>query len=212
MEPLKRIAAVAAPLYRANIDTDVIIPSREMKTVSKSGLADGMFAGWRYTEPGSRTPRGDFILNRPAYAGARILVAGPNFGCGSSREHAVWALSEYGFRVIIAPSFGSIFHNNCIRNGILPVVLDDGTVRDLADRLKTDTDADTDPDAITLTVDLDRQRIEQAGRDAIPFTIAPQHREMLLNGWDVIDLSLSRADDIDAFEARDRQVRPWAYL
>lgn len=212
MEPLKRIAAVAAPLYRANIDTDVIIPSREMKTVSKSGLADGMFAGWRYTEPGSRTPRGDFILNRPAYAGARILVAGPNFGCGSSREHAVWALSEYGFRVIIAPSFGSIFHNNCIRNGILPVVLDDGTVRDLADRLKTDTDADTDPAAITLTVDLDRQRIEQTGRDAIPFTVAPQHREMLLNGWDVIDLSLSRADDIDAFEARDRQVRPWAYL
>ncbi|MDZ4374483.1 MAG: 3-isopropylmalate dehydratase small subunit, partial [Phenylobacterium sp.] len=121
MDPLVTVTAVAAPLLRANVDTDAIIPSREMRTVSKTGLADGLFAGWRYTEVGGREPNPAFALNQPAYADAAILLGGPNFGCGSSREHAVWALHEFGFRAVIAPSFSPIFQNNCVRNGIAPV-------------------------------------------------------------------------------------------
>jgi 3-isopropylmalate/(R)-2-methylmalate dehydratase small subunit len=123
MEPVRLLTAVAAPLLRANIDTDTIIPSREMKSVAKTGLAAGLFAGWRYTAIGGREPNPEFVLNQPAYAGTRILLGGENFGCGSSREHAVWALHEYGIRAVIAPSFAPIFFGNCVRNGIVPVVL-----------------------------------------------------------------------------------------
>ena len=127
------LTAVAAPLLRANVDTDAIIPSREMKSVSKTGLAAGLFAGWRYTQIGGREPDPDFVLNQPAYAGAQVLLAGENFGCGSSREHAVWALLEFGIRAIIAPSFAPIFRMNCVRNGILPVCLPAATIAALAE-------------------------------------------------------------------------------
>ena len=123
MEKFERLTAVAAPLLYVNIDTDAIIPSREMRSGKKTGLAAGLFAGWRYTQIGSRDPNPQFVLNRPEYIDARILLAGENFGCGSSREHAVWALREYGFRALIAPSFSPIFYNNCVRNGIVPIRL-----------------------------------------------------------------------------------------
>src|SRR5690349_19777158 len=138
MEPLVTLTAVAAPLLRANVDTDAIIPSREMRTVSKSGLADGLFAGWRYTAVGGRDPNPDFPLNQPVYAGARILLGGENFGCGSSREHAVWALHEYGFRAVIAPSFSPIFQNNCVRNGVAPVELPAASIEAIADYVGED--------------------------------------------------------------------------
>ena len=128
MEKFTTLTAIAAPLLRINIDTDAIIPSREMKRVSKDGLAEGLFAGWRYQTPGSREENPDFILNQAPYRQARILLSGINFGCGSSREHAVWALHEWGIRAVIAPSFGSIFQGNCVRNGIVPVVLDNAIV------------------------------------------------------------------------------------
>ena len=132
MEPFRQHQGVAAPMLRANIDTDAIIPSREMKRVSKTGLSVGMFADERYLGTGTRELNPDFVLNRPAYAGTSILLAGPNFGCGSSREHAVWALKEYGVRAVIASSFGTIFANNCIRNGLLPLVLEAQAVGVLA--------------------------------------------------------------------------------
>ena len=147
------LTAVAAPLIRANVDTDAIIPSREMRTVAKSGLADGLFAGWRYHEIGGREPDPDFVLNRPAYAGAQILLSGENFGCGSSREHAVWALLEYGIRAVLAPSFAPIFRSNCIRNGILPVCLSAATVAGLAAAVAVD------PPGRRVTVDLVRRRV-----------------------------------------------------
>ena len=131
MDKFTRLTAVAAPLLRINVDTDAIIPSREMKRVSKEGLSEGLFAGWRYLSPGSREENPDFILNREPYRSAQILISGANFGCGSSREHAVWALHEWGIRCVIAPSFGAIFHGNCVRNGILPVVLAEDVVERL---------------------------------------------------------------------------------
>ncbi len=147
------LTGVAAPLLRANVDTDAIIPSREMKSVSKHGLADGLFAGWRYLAIGGREPDPGFVLNQPAYAGTSILLAGENFGCGSSREHAVWALDEYGIRAVIAPSFAPIFQGNCVRNGLLPVRLDAGAVARLAEAVAPD------PQHRPVTVDLVRLRV-----------------------------------------------------
>lgn len=140
MEKFTRLTAIAAPLLRINIDTDAIIPSREMKRVSKLGLSEGLFAGWRYQSPGSRAENPDFILNREPYRKAQILLSGLNFGCGSSREHAVWALHEWGIRAIIAPSFGSIFQGNCVRNGIVPVILDNAVIETLAPKIESDPD------------------------------------------------------------------------
>lgn len=196
---------VAAPLLRINIDTDAIIPSREMKTVGKRGLADGLFAGWRYLNVESREPNPAFVLNQPAYAGASILLAGANFGCGSSREHAVWALAEYGIRCVIAPSFGSIFFNNCVRNGILPVVLDAPIIGALASALAPD------PQGRPLCIDLDRQRLCAADGQTHAFRLADGPRQMLLEGLDPIGLTLKDAAEIDHFRAADRQRRPWAY-
>lgn len=222
MEPLRDITAVAAPLLRDNIDTDAIIPSREMKTVSKTGLADGLFAGWRYTAIGGREPDPSFVLNQPTYAGARILLGGANFGCGSSREHAVWALHEYGIRVVIAPSFAPIFAANCIRNGLAPVRLPAGAVASLAAHVEAD------PQARPLTVDIVRGEVRAAvgggagagagvggdGGIALrhPFTLDAEARDMLLEGLDAIDLTLKHRADIDAFLAADRAARPWMYL
>ena len=206
MEPFSTLDAVVVPLDRANVDTDAIIPSREMKSVSKRGLADGLFAGWRYLVIGGREPDPAFVLNQPAYAGARILLAGENFGCGSSREHAVWALDEYGIRAVIAPSFAPIFEGNCVRNGLLPVRLDAGAVARLAAAVAPD------PQHRLVTVDLVRRRV--CGPDGIDlgFDIGPESREMLLEGLDAIDLTLKHRDAIEAFLARDRTERPWIYL
>jgi len=200
------LTAVAAPLIRANVDTDAIIPSREMKSVSKHGLAEGLFAGWRYTTIGGRETDPQFVLNQPAYAGTQILLSGENFGCGSSREHAVWALLEYGIRAVVAPSFAPIFHGNCVRNGILPVRLDAASIARLAEAVAPD------PQRRVVTVDLVRQRVSGPGGLEFGFEIEREEREMLLEGLDAIDLTLKHRDAIDAFRDRDRVQRPWIYL
>lgn len=208
MEAITVHTGIAAPLLRDNIDTDAIIPSREMKRVSRQGLSEGLFAGWRYTLPGGRENNPGFILNQPPYDSASILLAGRNFGCGSSREHAVWALQEYGIRVIVASSFGSIFQGNCVRNGILPVVLDGDQVEQLA-RLVT-----ADPARHTLEVDLPQQQVRCSGDAALQFgfDIREGEKVMLMEGLDGIALTLKQADDIAAFERRDADQRPWVYL
>ena len=206
MQKFDVLTGVAAPLLRANVDTDAIIPSREMKSVSKSGLADGLFAGWRYVRIGSREPNPDFVLNQPAYAGAQVLLAGENFGCGSSREHAVWALGEFGIRAVIAPGFAPIFRGNCVRNGILPVILDAASIARLAQATAVD------PQQLRVTVDLVRQRVTGPGDLEFSFEFDAESREMLLEGLDAIDLTLKHGDAIEAFHARDRGLRPWIYL
>jgi len=206
MDPLTILTAVAAPLLRANIDTDAIIPSREMRSVSKSGLADGLFAGWRYLTIGSRDPDPAFVLNQPAFARARILVGGENFGCGSSREHAVWALAEYGFRAVIAPSFSPIFRSNCVRNGVAPVVLSEAEVVRLAEILTAD--AGHTP----VTVDVRDQTVVGPEGFVGHFELDSESREMLLHGLDAIELTLRSGEAIDAFTTRDRALRPWVYL
>jgi len=180
---------IAAPLIQDNIDTDQIIPSREMKSVSKTGLADGMFAGQRYLE--SRTPNPDFVLNQPEYKDASILLSGKNFGCGSSREHAVWALKEFGFRAIIAESFGEIFYNNCVRNGILPIVL---AVDDIAKL------------PVKVTINLQEQTI-----NTLRFDIDEGDKKMLVGGLDAIAMTLGHEAEIRAFLDNDKAARPWIY-
>ena len=206
MEKFTVLEAIAAPLMRINIDTDVIIPSREMKRVSKEGLSDGMFANWRYTKPGGREENPEFVLNQEPYRRARILLSGDNFGCGSSREHAVWALSEWGIRAIITPGFGNIFYGNCVRNGILPVVLDQATVAELARQVEAD------PAVNRIKVDLTNCTVTGPDGSTHPFEIAPADREMLLEGLDAIAVTLRRDDEILAFQAKDRVKRPWIYI
>ena len=197
---------VAAPLLRINVDTDAIIPSREMKRVSKEGLGEGLFAGWRYLAQGARDPNPEFVLNKPDYAGASIILSGDNFGCGSSREHAVWALKEYGIRAIIAPGFGAIFANNCIRNGLLPIVLPDEAVKALA------ASVEKDPQTNKIHIDLEKKQVTGPGGKVYDFNIEDGPRDMLLQGLDVIGLTLRHKADIDAFKAKDRLARPWIYL
>jgi 3-isopropylmalate/(R)-2-methylmalate dehydratase small subunit len=204
MDKFTTHTGVAAALLRSNIDTDAIIPSREMKTVSKTGLADGLFAGWRYVQ--AREPDPNFVLNRHEQRGSTILLAGLNFGCGSSREHAVWALKEYGIRAIIAPSFGAIFAGNCVRNGLLPVVLPEAQVAALAASVAAD------PQGRRLSVDLQRCVVSDAAGKPYPFELAASQREMLLKGLDPIALTLASSAAIEAFQAEDRKVRPWIYL
>ena len=171
MKPFTTLTSVAAPLLRDNVDTDAIIPSREIKSVSKAGLADGLFAGWRYTEIGGREPDPAFVLNQPACAGAEILLSGENFGCGSSREHAAWALAEYGIRAIVAPSFNPIFRGNCVRNGIVPVALPAEVVAGLVGG--------------PVTVDLEACRVIGADGASHGFTLPEEAREILaLKGTD----------------------------
>ena len=206
MEKFTELLAVAAPLLRINIDTDVIIPSREMKRVSKLGLEDGLFAGWRYAAPGSRQENPDFVLNQEPYRQAQILLSGLNFGCGSSREHAVWALSEWGIRSIIAPSFGAIFYGNCVLNGILPIVLDNAVVEDLARQVAAD------PIINKIRVDLETCIVTAPDDRQHAFEIAPGDRAMLMEGLDAIAVTMKHDDEIFAFQARDRLKRPWIYL
>ncbi len=206
MQPFTTLTAIAAPLLRANVDTDAIIPSREMKTVSKSGLADGLFAGWRYRQIGGRDPDPDFVLNDPRFRGAQILLAGENFGCGSSREHAVWALTEYGFRAVLAPSFNPIFQANCVRNGLAPVELPMKVIEQLA------AETAADPRSRRVTVDLVKSVVVGPEGGSTPVALDPEARMMLLQGLDAIDLTLTRAAEIEAFRQQDRALRPWVYL
>ncbi len=193
MKPFTSITSIAAPLMIDNVDTDAIIPSREMKSTGKSGLADGLFAPWRYTEADSRTINPEFTLNRPEFSAARILLAGANFGCGSSREHAVWALKEWGIDCVIAESFAPIFYNNCIRNGLLPVCLDKPAIETMQGQV--------------ITVDLAAQTAK-----GHPFEIGSEAKMMLLEGLDAIDLTLKHRDAIAAWLTDDRKARPWVYL
>ncbi len=194
--PFTVLTGVAAPMIEDNIDTDIIIPSREMKSTGKTGLADGLFAGRRYRE--GRVPDPGFVLNRPAYAGAVILLAGDNFGCGSSREHAVWALVEWGVRCVVAPSFSPIFAGNAVRGGLLPCVLPRDCVLALAG-------------GGPVTVDLTAQTVT-AGELNFDFAIDGEAKAMLLGGLDASDLTLAQGEAIRAFQALDRQQRPWVYL
>ena len=211
MEAFTTLDAVVVPLDRANVDTDAIIPKQFMKSIQRTGFGDNLFDEWRYLdrgEPGqdaSRRPKNpDFVLNQPAFAGAQILLARENFGCGSSREHAPWALHGYGIRALVAPSFADIFFNNCFKNGMLPVVLDAATV----DRLFALVAARP---GVRFAIDLNTQTLTPEGEAAIDFDIDAQRKHRLLKGLDAIGLTLKKADAIRAYEARRRVLEPWLF-
>lgn len=199
MQPFTTLTAVAAPLPMANVDTDMIIPKQFLKTIKRTGLAEGLFFELRTDPDGTQT---DFVLNRPAYQSAEILVAGENFGCGSSREHAPWALLDFGIRCVIAPSFADIFFNNCFKNGILPIVLPQDQIDMLMDDAARGANA-------TLSVDLVNQTISGPDGGSIPFDVDPFRRHCLLNGLDDIGLTLEHASAIDAFETQRSANTPW---
>ena len=193
MEPFVKLSGIAAPIDRVNIDTDAIIPAIHLKSIRRTGYGEHLFSSWRYNEDGS--PKPEFVLNQPAYAAANILVAGRNFGCGSSREHAPWALNDYGIRCVIASSFADIFFNNCFQNGLLPVVLPEEQVRRIIDLT-------TQNPGIQLHIDLEAQRIWDENEEiALDFAVDPFRRYCLLNGFDDIGLTLQQADKIAAYEA-----------
>ncbi len=198
MKPFTSLTSASVALLRDNIDTDAIIPSREIRAVAKTGLAAGLFAAWRYTDADVRTPDPGFALNQPGAAQAQILLGGANFGCGSSREHAVWALLEFGFRVIIAPDFAPIFYDNCIGNGLLPVILPAHAIAQLV--------------GAVLTIDLAQQRVQARAQSPWHFDIAAAPKAMLLGGLDAIALSLQHEAALQDYRARDAQRRPWVYL
>jgi len=200
MDSFTKLTGVAAPMPLVNIDTDMIIPKQFLKTIKRTGLGVNLFDEMRYREDGSEDP--DFVLNRPAYRGAEILIAGDNFGCGSSREHAPWALLDFGFRCIIAPSFADIFYNNCFKNGILPIVLPQEEIEKLID------DAERGDNA-RLTIDLEAQEISGPDGGKIHFDIDPHRKRCLIEGLDDIGLTLEKAGHIDAYEQKIAAGRPW---
>ncbi|MCV3734941.1 3-isopropylmalate dehydratase small subunit [Rhizobium sp. TRM96647] len=201
MDKFVKLTGVAAPLPVVNIDTDMIIPKDYLKTIKRTGLGTGLFAEARYNEDGSLNP--DFVLNKPAYQNASILVAGDNFGCGSSREHAPWALLDFGIRCVISTSFADIFYNNCFKNGILPIVVSPENLEKLMD------DASRGSNAV-LTVDLEAQEISGPDGGRIAFEIDAFRRHCLLNGLDDIGLTLEKSTAIDSFEKSTAAARPWA--
>jgi len=212
MQAFRVLTGLVAPLDRANVDTDAIIPKQFLKSIRRSGFGPNLFDAWRYLDPGApdldnalRRPNPDFALNEPRYQGAQILLARRNFGCGSSREHAPWALGDYGFRAIIAPSFADIFFNNCFKNGLLPIVLAESTV----DRLFHDTAAFP---GFKLTIDLERQTVSTTDGGAVfGFEIDEFRKHCLLNGLDEISLTLAHADEIRAFENKRKIEQPWLF-
>lgn len=200
MDKFTSLTAVAAPLRIRNVDTDQIIPARFLKTIKRTGLGAALFAPHRFREDGSENP--DFVLNRPAYRDAKILVAEDNFGCGSSREHAPWALLDFGIRCVISTSFADIFYNNCFKNGILPIVVASEDLAKLMD------DADRGSNA-TLTVDLERQIIEGPDGGTLPFEIDGPRKHRLLNGIDDIGLTMAKSGSVQGYESRLAAERPW---
>ncbi len=212
MQAFIRVNGIAAPLDRANVDTDAIIPKQYLKSVHRTGFGPNLFDDWRYLEPGEpgqdhskRKLNPDFLLNQPRYRDAQILLARKNFGCGSSREHAVWALADYGFRAVIAPSFADIFFNNCFKNGVLPVVL----AEEIVDRL---FEAATATEGYRLNIDLEAQAVTTAEGEAHQFDVDPFRKHCLLNGLDEIGLTLQHSDEIRAFEARWKARSPWLFV
>ena len=201
MEPFTKLTAVAAPLPMVNVDTDKIIPARYLKTIKRSGLSEGLFRDLRTDAEGQEN---DFVLNQPAYRGARILVVGDNFGCGSSREHAPWALLDAGIRCVISTSFADIFYNNCFKNGILPIVVSKEDLDKLMD------DAERGANA-TLTVDLEAQTIQGPDGGSLAFEVDPWKKHCLLNGLDDIGLTMARKTEIEAFEDKQKTGQPWLY-
>ncbi len=194
MEPFVKLSAVAAPMDRVNVDTDQIIPKQFLKRIERTGFGQYLFFDWRYKEDG-KTPNPEFELNIPTLKGAQVLVVGKNFGCGSSREHAPWALLDYGIRSVIAPSFADIFYNNCFQNGILPVTLPEEQVYDLMNRLQNNPGSE-------VMVDLETCRVTGPDGFEANFTLDPFRRECLLNGWDNIGLTLRHEADITEYEQR----------
>ena len=211
MDKFVRLEGLVAPLDRANVDTDAIIPKQFLKSIKRSGFGPNLFDEWRYTDVGQpgedcthRPRKPDFVLNLPRYQGAQILLTRQNFGCGSSREHAPWALLDFGFRVIIAESYADIFFNNCFKNGILPIVL---PAQEIA-ALLAQTEATP---GYALTVDLEKQLIVRPDGTALPFAVDAFRKECLMNGWDDIGLTLRHADKIRAFEEIRRIQQPWLF-
>lgn len=211
MEKFETLTGIVMPLDRPNVDTDAIIPKQFLKSIKRSGFGPNLFDAWRYLdegEPGKdntgRPLNPDFVLNQPRYQGAQVLLARENFGCGSSREHAPWALLDYGFRVIIAPSFADIFYNNCFKNGILPITL----ATEVVDQLFKQVAAE---EGYRLTVNLDAQTITKPDGEVIGFEIDAFRKHRLLNGLDDIGLTLEHAEDIRAYEKKRQQEAPWLF-
>ena len=209
MEPFRVHKGLVAPMDRENVDTDAIIPKQFLKSIKRSGFGPNLFDEWRYLDhgepgqdPASRRPNPDFVLNQPRYQGASVLLARKNFGCGSSREHAPWALDQFGFRAIIAPSYADIFFNNCFKNGLLPIVLPEDTVARLFDEAAAFI-------GYQLTIDLEQQLVVKPDGSTIPFDVQPFRKYCLLGGFDDIGLTLRHADKIRAFEAERLLTKPW---
>jgi 3-isopropylmalate/(R)-2-methylmalate dehydratase small subunit len=209
MKNFTKHVGLVAPMDRENVDTDAIIPKQFLKSIRKTGFGENLFDEWRYLDPGypgqdpaSRRPNPDFVLNQQRYSGASILLARKNFGCGSSREHAPWALDQYGFRAIIAPSFADIFFNNCFKNGLLPIVLPESRVNELF------SDALAFP-GYSLTIDLERQVVVKPQGEELPFDVQAFRKYCLINGFDDIGLTLRHSDKIKAFEAQRLAQKPW---
>jgi len=209
MQQFTPLKGIVAPMDRANVDTDAIIPKQFLKSIRKTGFGPNLFDEWRYLDVGqpgvpesARKPNPDFVLNQPRYKGASVLLARKNFGCGSSREHAPWAIDQYGFRCVIAPSFADIFFNNCFKNGLLPIVLPEAVVAQLFDEVAAFP-------GYELTVDLERQVVVRPQGEEIPFEVQAFRKYCLLNGLDDIGLTLRHADKIKAYEAERLATKPW---
>lgn len=204
MEPFITHTGLVAPLDRTNVNTDEITPARFLKTTRRSGFEHALFANWRFTDPQGKQADPDFVLNQPRYQGVTILLAEDNFGCGSSREHAPWALQNYGFRCLIAPSFADIFYNNCFNNGLLPITLPHATVRGLFAEVEAS-------EGYQLSVDLSAQTVTTPGERVLHFEIDSFRREALLKGLDNIGWTLSHADEIHAYEEKRKRITPWIF-
>jgi 3-isopropylmalate/(R)-2-methylmalate dehydratase small subunit len=204
MEPFITLTGKVAPLDRTNVNTDEITPARFLKTIKRSGFENALFANWRFSDPQGKQVNPDFVLNQPRYQGVTILLAEDNFGCGSSREHAPWALHDYGFRCLIAPSFADIFYNNCFNNGLLPITLPHATVRELFAELEAN-------EGYQLSIDLAAQTVTTPTGRVIHFEIDSFRKEALLKGLDNIGWTLSHTDEIRAYEEKRKQITPWIF-
>ncbi len=211
MKPFTQVKGLVAPLDRNNVDTDAIIPKQYLKSIRKTGYGPFLFDDWRYLDagdlgidPATRRPNPEFVLNQTRYAGAEILLARQNFGCGSSREHAVWALSDHGFRAVIAPSYADIFFNNCFKNGVLPIILTDAQV----DQLFKEAQA---IEGYALAIDLPAQTVTTPKGESFPFEVDALRKHCLVNGLDDIGLTLQHAEAIKAYEAKRKQEAPWLF-
>lgn len=211
MREFEKLDGLAVSMMRSNVDTDAIIPKQFLKSIKRSGFGVNLFDAWRYLDAGfpgqdssTRQPNPEFVLNEERYQGAQVLIAGDNFGCGSSREHAVWALDDYGFRVVIAPGFADIFHNNSFKSGLLPIVLPAETVETLAEQCQADP-------GYRLSIDLEAQTVTTPSGDVHPFEVDSFRKHCLLNGYDDIELTLQQRNRIEDYEVKRRAEAPWLF-